>query len=292
MRTLLLAAVLSTTSLCAQTSFAPVGATWTYEQGSCCSPDTGIATLFAPASMMIQGRVCSAIISTGTFYCYPHLTAVYASNDSVFYWDYSDQLFRLLYRMDASIGEGWETPVNAASQGAPLLRDTINWLVTDTGHITIDGLNLRKFDFHATSSTGYLIPYPNGTVIERLGNLMYLFDWPFGACDGETFIGLRCYSDTDITWLNPQFPQCDLSTGVGETAAEPGLRAAPSVIDAGGSVRITMPVGSSVQVIDATGRTVASIPATGDLTMPHTGLYFIRATSDQGQLSVARVLVR
>ncbi len=218
----------------------------------------------------------------------PFLQALTRQGDSILVYQPIFFHFGALYVFGQAPGFQWETIIDYTFG-----TDTVRWTVLDTGHVTLDDVILRSQQVSAVSSGPYATEsLTSGTMIDRLGDLSYLFPWIMGFCDAERNGPLRCYSDPDITWINPQFPQCDLSTGVGETAAEQGLRASPSVIDAGGTVRITMPVGSSGQVIDATGRTVASVPATGDRTLPHTGIYFIRATSRQGQVSVARVLVR
>lgn len=293
MRTLLFAAVLSTTSLCAQTTFAPVGARWTYEQGFWNQSDSNLAVFEVTMDTVINGLSCSWLAPvTGNFFCHQLYQAVFARHDSVFFWDEQVQLFQLLYRFDAGIGDAWVTPVNWLQSGLPCALDTLMWTVQDTGHVIVDGVPLRRLDVTVNSALGCMPSSSDGVIIERLGDLGYLFDWAHWTCFAESFEGLRCYSDPDITWLNPQFPQCDLSTGVSERNSPRGIIASPSILEVGGSVHVTLPVGSTGSLIDATGHTISALPANGDLTIAHSGLYFLRATSEQGQPSIARVLVR
>jgi hypothetical protein len=240
MRILLPFAIAFSTSLCAQTTFAPVGAKWTYVQGSWGGPDTNLMVLEAISDTIIQGRTFSKIqVNEGWFGCHEFVQFLSQSNDSLSYFDPDAEQIHLLFRWNAEIGASWSTPVEQSGY-----LDTLDWTVMDTSHTLIDGSWLRTLDVSVASRQWMLFSY-GGTFTERLGGMGAPFTWILGFCDGETFQGLRCYSDPGITWLNPQLPQCDLITGLSEHSAPPLVMVSPSTVDAGGTVHVTMPVRSS-----------------------------------------------
>ena len=55
--------------------------------------------------------------------------------------------------------------------------------------------------------------------------------FPIGICDNEVVRSLRCYSDSTITWQNPDVPQCALRhLRVPELNAQ-AFRVAPTLLD-------------------------------------------------------------
>lgn len=194
-------------------SWAPIGATWTYKQGHWAGPDTNLAVLILTGDTMIQGKSCDKLETiNGYFNCFPFYDYIHYDGDSLWIYDAADDRFMLLMCMNALPGESWATELQHSVGG---VRDTITWTVLDTATIIVDGIPLRTLDL-SYSSPGILSPYcsPHCTFIERIGNLKYLFDFQIGVCDAETFLGLRCYEDDDISWQSPSVPQCALSTGI------------------------------------------------------------------------------
>lgn len=194
-------------------SWAPVGTTWTYKQGIWSGPDTNLAVITLTGDTVIQGKTCDKLQTIdGYFNCFPFYDFIHYDGDSLWIYDAIDDRFMLLMCMNALPGESWATELQHSAGG---VRDTITWTVMDTATIIVDGIPLRTLDL-SYSSPGILSPYcwPHCTFIERIGNLKYLFDFQIGVCDAETFLGLRCYEDNDISWQSPSVPQCALSTGI------------------------------------------------------------------------------
>jgi hypothetical protein len=289
MRILLPFAIAFSTSLCAQNSFAPVGAKWTYTQRHFGGPDTNLFVLECTGDTLIQGRTCSKLaITQGLNNCMPFFPALTRQGDSILVYQPIFSNFGTLYVFGQAPGSQWETIIDY-----PFGADTVRWTVLDTGHVVLDGVSLLSQEVSAISNGPYQTEsLTSGTMIDRLGDLFFLFPWILGFCDAERNGPLRCYSDPEINWLAPHLPQCDLSTGITERSDAPSIMVSPSILDAGGSVHVALPSGSTGVLLDATGRTVAALPANGDLNIAHTGLYLIHAVSEHGQLSVARVLVR
>lgn len=184
-------------------SWAPIGATWTYKQIHCCSPDSTVAMIEVVGDTIIEGRMCKNLqMTSGWLFCYNTPRFHYESNDSLFYWNETDNNFALLFRWDAAPGDSWPTPVAG---------DTLLWSVADTGSVPVDGEMLRTWTVSVASSQGIMY-CPITEVTEQLGPSGTPFTWVWPQCDGELYAGLRCYADSTISWINPQFPQCGLDT--------------------------------------------------------------------------------
>jgi len=284
---ILLLPLLFSFSLQAQTPFAPVGAQWTYTQGSCCGPDSTVAVFQVLSDTMIQNRTCSNITtSAGWFGCYEVVHYISISNDSMYYFNEGHQQFHLLFRWNAVPGDTWYTPI---SQGT--FTDTLDWVVSDTGHVNIGAVQLRTLTVSQDSRQGVLYCPLSGVITEQLGGSTP-FTWIFAACDGETYNGLRCYEETifpmpepppppPISWLNPQYPHCELSTGVTELNAEHGCTISPSIVQAGQPFTITLRPGGDethLRILDSSGRIAMDRTMHGPITirLQQVGLYFVQ----------------
>lgn len=291
MRTLLLAAVLPTTSLCAQTTFAPVGASWAYNgwhyamSGQLMIMQPQVNGITSVATDTIQGRLCTVLTPNEMVDCNYSSAYITMEEDTLRYWNSQLGAFDVLYVMNTPPGGSW---VSRSPFGDWY---DVAWTVTDTTTIAIGGHSLHQLHVNGAYGNGTF----TGKITERLGFDGFLFPWDWGmagGCDLGDNSGLRCYHDPEISWINPQYTQCDLGTGVSEHSNAQSIMVSPSILEVGGSVHVTLRVGSTGSLIDATDRTVAVLSAEGDLTIAHTGLYFIRAISEQGPPSVAHVLVR
>jgi hypothetical protein len=108
----------------------------------------------------------------------------------------------------------------------------------------------------------------------------------------EMNMPLRCYEDPEISWLNPQFGQCDLSTGI--AGQERGAYASvdPTVQYAGGAFTIRDHKGGVFEILDMSGRTVSLIEVkngTGQFVLNHRGQYVVRPAS--GATRPVRIVV-
>ena len=297
-RTLPLVALLLPIALPAQTAFAPVGARWTYTQGSCCGPDSTVAVIEVLSDTVIGGRTCSRLTaSSGWFGCYGIVRYLTVSNDSMYYFNEDDPRFQLLFRWNAEPGSTWETPI---SQGA--FTDTLDWTVSDTGHVVIGGVPLRTLTIGQDSRQGVLYCPLDGLITEQLGGAAP-FTWAFAACDGETYNGLRCYDQNifplpepppppPISWLNPQFPQCDLSVGIDARSSGERFSARPTLASTNESIRVTSASGI-LDVFDGRGQLVSRHRTNGStsISMGSSGAYVLRFTTANGEVAHQRVVV-
>jgi hypothetical protein len=299
MRALLLLPFLFWSTLNAQTTFAPIGAAWSYTQDVQWNADSTVFTITTVGDTLIQGINCSVLdFSGGISECMGYREYVTTLGDSVMFWEPIDSTFRTLYVFGLSPGEGWQTLVVGGyfDLGTWVtVYDTLSFEVTSSDMVEIDGLSLRRSTLQAIWSPftgGQNVPF-SGTIIERLGHNGFLFPWIDGACDFEFNGPLRCYADPDITWMNPQFPQCALSVGLNEVHAGSSFEIRPTLVTTGETIRMNASPGTVI-LLDAVGhvilqRTIQG-PASFELDVP--GTYIIRFSPNDGRSVHQRIVVR
>lgn len=274
------------------TVFAPVGAMWTYTQRFAWGPDSALFNLTCTGDTLILGRSCS-IIQGGVTDCYfPWVNGtayIHSSGDSIFLFEPGDQSFDLLYAFNAVAGDTWDFQRYIAG---PL--DSVHFEVIATSTTVIDGMPLRVLDVEQTvvyDGVGPMWPMPI-RIIERLGNLTYHFLWGSEACDMDILGPLRCYEDPGITWLNPQFPQCELSVGIAEQHTTPLLTALPTLAATGEPIHLTCDRGL-IELFDAAGRTMLERTTSGftTLELERPGTYLLRFTSRNGEVAHEWIVV-
>ncbi len=280
------------------TVFAPVGATWTYTQHYAFAPDSDLFVIECVGDTSIQGIPCSVLESSGGISeCMGFREFVAATGDSVIFFEPHDSTFRTLYVLGLTAGMGWETIVVRGyyDQGNWItVFDTLTFEVSMSDTVIIDGIGLRR----STVTGTYSMDWPHqtvaisGSVTERLGHSAFMFPWIDGACDLEHNNPLRCYTDPDITWLNPQLPQCALAVGMEEQAETDLFTVRPSMVTTGEVVHLNGPSGT-IEVLDAGGRRVLFRTTTGreDLEMDGPGLYLVRCTTRNGRMAQQRIVV-
>ncbi len=220
----------------------------------------------------------------------PFLPALTRQGDSILVFQPLAQVFNTLYVFGQAPGFSWETPVEGT--------DTLSWTVTDTGHVVINGVVLLQQSVTAVAAgPSYSVALTSGTIIDRLGDLQYLFPWVGGACDMEFNYPLRCYQDSDISWLNPQFPQCALSTDIQETSKESSFTITPSQVKAGQPFTISMRSGASdaqLRILDASGRIVFNRKINGSATfsLQQAGMYLVQMLGNGVPIAPQRLIVR
>lgn len=283
-----------------QTTFAPIGAKWTYTQQYVWNGDSALFVVESVADTLIQGRVCARLThqgALGCMYVYEHVTT---SGDTVMFHDPVDDAFRILYINGAEIGTTWATVVSReySDAGTPVIfRDTLWFTVLQTDTALIDGYALRRMTVDAQGTWGESFanaPSP-GIIVERLGHLGYLYPWIDGACDMEWNGPLRCYEDPDITWQGPQFPQCDLSVGVAETTSSVAS-IFPTLLTVGEPLQIIPATSNatSYMIYDAVGKLLQAGTTNGSrpIRFERPGMYHVVLWVEAGQRQHQRVVVQ
>jgi hypothetical protein len=220
-RLLLLLPFLCPLMLAAQVEFAPLGATWYFEDNSPPLPwklayikveVTGIDT--------IQGRACKRIESKhilggSDWGCsfYAPLLHTFQKNGLVYANHDGD--FHLLYDFDALAGESWVIPNPPIAWG-----DSLVVVVDSVSFVTVNG-NVLKVQ-HVSNpglGPGELLQW-GSEIIEGIGNTGYITP-QYPTCDPWIY-GLRCYEDDSLDLHFVTFP-CDSTKSYVATQA-PVLR--------------------------------------------------------------------
>lgn len=299
MRILIPIAFFFWSTLTAQTSFAPSGSSWTYTQGFASTLDSALFRVECTGDTLLHGTNCSVLdFGSGISDCMGFRQYVTTMGDSVMFWEPNDSTFRTLYVFGLNPGDGWQTLVGRGyfDQGAWVsVFDTLSFVVTMSDTVVIDGLSLRRSAVQANwspFSSGQNVPL-SGTITERSGHSLFMFPWIDGACDVEYNGPLRCYSDPDITWLNPQFPQCELSVGLNEVPEGSSFWICPTLAASGEPIQLNGSQGTVI-ILDALGRVVLQKttqgPVSFDLYDP--GTYIVRFMTNEGGTAHQRIVVR
>lgn len=220
---LLLLALFSPCLLHAQVEFAPLGATWYFEDNAPPLPwkisyikveVTGIDTLQGKACKRIESKNLLGYSDWGCSF-YAPILHTYQEGARVF--AYHDGGFYLLYNFDAVAGESW------VIRNPPLaIDDSLVVVVDSVSLITVGNQTLRVQ--HVTNpgvEPGGLLEW-GAEIVEGIGNTGFITpQWP--TCDPWIF-DLRCYLSDSIQLHLVSYP-CD-STKSYLAAPEPVLRKA------------------------------------------------------------------
>ncbi|MCB0787197.1 MAG: hypothetical protein KDB75_03770 [Flavobacteriales bacterium] len=291
--------MMSSLQLAAQ-SWAPVGATWTYEQRFFGGPDSALLVMSVVKDTVVQGRASQKLnIVQGWVDCYPFYPIISYDGDSLLLYDEADSTFKLMYCFNAEPGDTWTSFIHHGE--LTFFSDSITWTVLDTSSTLLGGEVLRTLTLEVVSDNLMLVPYcwPVCVAIEKVGAMNYLFDFPIGICDNEVVRSLRCYSDSTITWQNPDVPQCALGTSVPELNAQ-AFRVAPTLLDRGEALTVDLgdrldAEGLTIRLTDLSGRMVREAPIAGTRTtlqVDASGAFLVVLLKNGRPIGRQRVVVR
>jgi hypothetical protein len=295
MKTTLLFLFAGLFSLNAQT-WAPIGATWHYRElyNNMGFVKDGTREIKCTGTVTAQNKVCSQLTShfRGASYYPGSPPPVVATTPGPTFTTYQDADVIYLYN-----GSGFDTVVNFKAKPGDHWKacypvtgcDSVTPVdVTDTGHINLNGMNLKQVGLsYKKISTFFSYTITNTyTFTERVGDLNgYLFPTIRCQTDDPGDPPLTCYADNNFpVHKRAGVTECDLTTvGILEQKSQPVLSLYPNPSNGVITVETSVPV--SIQVIDHVGRVLYSndeVPPginriDTDLAK---GIYFLVATSD------------
>ena len=232
----------------------PPGATWTY--GTDMFGLYGYGQYTYVSDTLLNGQLGHRIDGQGAMSIFgqtqvDHWTTPIAfitgtDGDLVTIWSGADQVWDTLFWMGAVPGDAWLRPDGPFGPCDP--ADSL--VVIDTTTVLIDGLPLRRWVVEQRSSD---MGTSTTDFTERIGWFWNFIPYP--ACtivDGP--IGLRCYSDQDIS-VSYQAFGCNSLAGVDETAI--GTLTKPAPNPGTDHFALQLPSGDrTIEIFDATGRRV------------------------------------
>jgi hypothetical protein len=242
MRIILILAAMALTlnQLMAQLEFAPIGAEWFYTapyNGKCIKlMSTKDTVINSENFRIVEFRYCENDILISNEYFKQH-------GDSVFYYNYFSESTHLLYDFSAKAGDTIFVN-NTDFQPTKGFYDYYNYYHGSISHFSyvieaVDSIQVSDIWLKRQKVSGVLnspVAFPPGPsyLIERLGSSQY----PFGRFNGITlnndYIGmLRCYSDTEFEYKNPEWnAPCNFSTNV-ESFLEQQIKIYPNPVNTG-----------------------------------------------------------
>jgi len=189
--------------------------------------ETRIATFEITEEVELNGQLCAKMEVVGEpenpFVCMSAAPNYYfyTSNDSVFYATDYDSIFRLAYNFNAGQGDTWEfsTPVEVPGEGeAPV--DTFLVTVLSVSNAEIGGQMRKVMELEYENISTVMTSSPQffeATAYEQVGAMETFFipfpqsgyDW---VCDGEILVVLQCFESPSLSYVNPEFGSCVLSS--------------------------------------------------------------------------------
>lgn len=269
---------------CAQ-SWCPPGATWTY--GTEFISLYGYAQYTYVSDTTLGGQLGHRIDAngamsyfgqTGVNYWSQPIAAITAQiGDVVSLWSDTEQTWDTLFWLGAVPGDSW------IRRGGPYgdCDPPDSLVIVDTTTVVFDGLPLRRWTVDQRTDGVSMF---TETFTERLGWTMNFSPYP--ACiivDGP--VGMRCYSDQDIT-VSFTGLGCETLVGINDREATARLSVFPNP----GTDRFTLPLSEgdhTITLFDATGRIVLQQRTTDARLVIATealpaGLYRIAVRDEQG----------
>jgi len=254
---------LATTSV-AQ-SWCPPGAKWNYEEMSI--GFSGYRHRVYEGDTIVLGQPAQRIRTTGIQVDLLSLDTIWINqvhhtsvqNNVLMFLTGSPNglVWDTLLRFDALPGDRWYPPnYNVLCTG----EEPYGMIqVTDTGHVVVDGVSLRRWSYGALGPNGELMG-GNEHYYERVGFLNGLVPFPFCGVIIEAGEILICYWDSQLTFNNPSAPSgstCDITLGTSSSARLTAISLSPNP----GREQLTLTLDSSphgITLLDALGRVVAT----------------------------------
>lgn len=270
-------------------SFAPQGATWHYKKNFF-FPQPYLehySKLQVVGDTLINGVTCSKIQKEYPFFCNlrPTEEFVYASNDTVFFYDTTFSQFQILYDFNAVQGDSWVIRVNGFGTAN---EDTVIVNVDSTDFVTINSQTLKRLYVNYTYyNDGVPIVFSGPSeVIERIGDTRYLFEFANFSniiCDGDWTGGLRCYEDSIIgfydTGISDSCEYFEIYNDLEEQTIS-SFTIAPNPSEKFITVNMIQGSFQAIQIFDSRGRLIIKTNSKHiDISTFNSGLYIVRVKS-------------
>lgn len=194
--------------------FAPEGATWHFSEAHAFSGDQGFMKFVAEGDTIIQGVTCQKIRKYGQVGCLgrPSMEFTYETDGIVYYYNPHHSEFEILYDFTAEPGDTWTMFTYEHEDTA---ENEVTVLIDSVDTVILNGVELKKmyalYQYNLFSGGEPDFSH-QGILIERLGNIRYMFDlrtYAYLYCDGNYSTGLRCYEDEEFGLYNPGSVDCE-----------------------------------------------------------------------------------
>jgi len=248
---------------------------------------------------LIQGLTCKELLikDSGTNEVVS-TEYLHFRNDSVLYYNYYENAFHTLYDFTAKTGDTVTVHKNKFKPTDGFLWldsiDNFQYIISEIDSIQISGTWLRrqKIKPYDYESWGFSSSDTAEYIVEKIGNIGYLFGRFPIVTTMETVGMLRCYSDYTINFKNPNWDkECDFVTSI-EDPQISTIRIYPNPSNKEINIESTNnKIILSIEIMDVDGRSFKQMEV-NDLKTKITisnlssGIYFVRIVfSDKTSLT-------
>jgi hypothetical protein len=269
----------------AQSTFAPIGATWVYKYTSS-NGAVSTCSLTSVNDTIVNGKQCKKIVSDCGGCSWPQYNILYSENNVIYFYNPNTNSFAVLYDFNKTVGQTYTTKLDI---------DSVVFKIDSIGTIDINGYNLKKMYTHVTHHPSFLEVY-SGISIENIGHVGFFFPWDNASCvEGSVTVGqsvpgpgpLGCYSDTIIgLYSTGKIPDCTTNK-IKNPPIVNVLKIYPNPND--GSFTLTIDSGiTNLSFYNAIGQLIQSQSYSGvaanfniELITKAKGIYFLKVQSEK-----------
>lgn len=282
MRTLVLLLLLPCISI-AQT-WAPVGAKWTYTQGTINPHYTSYTTFESVADTIISGQNCRRLTKIERLGPITRDTAqLYMYSDSNEIYFRKDSTWCLLYDFNAQAGDSFRLDCFLKSDGQPIV---VHVLSVDT--VSINGHRRKLYNYLATD----IVVEFTGYTIEGIGLTTDMFP----TYENDQRGPLRCYEDHDLGLYKNEYyssaawnQDCEkIITDIQEQTINENIKVFPNPFREQISFEASSEVQIELIIHDVFAREVLQESLINSMTINTTpftaGLYFYELRNDKGRI--------
>lgn len=184
-----------------QPEFAPIGAEWYYNYTeSLAGPETGYYLLKSVKDTTIDSKVCRILTHT---YINSKGIAL-RKGESILYEDAKEKrIYRYLFGNFYLLYDFTKTTGDTIIVKEPYSETKYDSIVT-----VVDSVGIETVSENIQLKVLYVRPVEGrkydfqGKIVEKIGNLLYLFPFNQLVCDGGCPLPLRCYNDYQINFVS------------------------------------------------------------------------------------------
>jgi len=285
--TLIICLFLSSIQLDAQTWF-PLGSEWTYSTYIPTEGRTLVSSVYVVRDTTIQGN--KAVILKGSSGCSACKT------DNIFYYDsaqnivyqYLDSNFKPYFDFSKQAGESY-TMYFFSTFNQTIGYDSVLIRIDSIVTYPISGINVRVQFISILGNSHYSF---SGPIIEFIGSKEGFYPED-GACDFSVFRGLRCYSDSVLTYYTDSIFQvkgCDYDVSISETNSLEMLKVYPNPVSYQLIVENEKSILKNARIYDLLGKEVKRFSintthTTLDIHDLQNGMYFMEVETENGKIT-------
>lgn len=184
-----------------QLEFAPIGAEWYYNYTeSMAGPETGYYLLKSIKDTTIDSKVCRILWHT----LMNSKGIALSKGESILYEDATEnKIYRYLFGNFYLLYDFTKTTGDTIIVKEPYSEKQYDSIVTVVDSVGIETVseNIQLKALYVRPVEGRKYDF-QGKIVEKIGNLLYLFPFNQLICDGGCPVPLRCYKDDKISFVS------------------------------------------------------------------------------------------